>query len=683
MERFSWCLALSFVAVAVGGCAADAGSSEPAAAATIATSEALTVGSDDVFPALAPAPPADATHDQVCAVDVPQAKAAWRAWLARTGKHEGQLVWDAPLHATCKACDLENADLSLVGPITYDIEDSFMANASLGIRNGMSSPSPTFHVKNAFAFDAAVSAGVRLTAENVDLRCSTIHGDVTIQSSSGLDLSGASIANLSIASSKDVGLDHLAFGYDREPSVELQDVDGARVQTIAPVLLRGTMKGSWIFDDTQGVDLRANGALTFDHATLSFAGASGKIAIAGANVTMNGGAVVGANGSVRVSEVESGSLHVNGGAVWPVGATSLVADASITAIDLSGAKLVISKGEPWPAPNADLHGLRLAHGSLPDGADLSTAKLVDAHLERVDLRNTTISKLVDGKAVAADLSSAHLAQAKLDQLAIDGVRFVRADLRGAELGYVHGKADFSFATAGVLPPHTDDNDTDQPKVTSFEQAQLADSVFNGTQIQGTSFVRSHLADVVFGEATDATDADFGGAFFTRSSDSGVLLPNTTFGLVSRLHGARLDGADLRNVDLHGVDLRTLDAKRTSLVGAFLCGANLAEARLGGADLTNAYADVVGNVTFPDGKTGPCAPAIRTRTNTAPTSGSTTECPIGGAGHDTAGACTDDQWKVPGDPASTCTNPGTVMSGFPCQRDCECQSFQCGSDGKCT
>jgi len=681
MKPSSSLLAFSFCSLAacLVGCAADATSAvEPTGSSVSALSAA-----DDVFPVLPPVPQGNATHDQVCAADQSHVKADWLAWLARTGKKQGSLVQDGPNHYTCKACDMDNWNFQDWPEDVYQIEDSYVANAMFISLNVDGAPGgSTYHLKNVFAYGSEINEHVNITAENVDLRCGWIRKGAHITASNGLDVSGVDSDLLSITASKDVRISGIVLD-PKYGGVELQDIEGGRIQTSAPVKLAGTMKGSWIFDGTQNLDLRPSGAVTFDAATLSFAGASGKIGITGATVTMNGGAIVGSTGGVRVSDVTAGTLRITGGAAWPVGKTALVADTSIASLDLGGAKLVTPKGEIWPAPDADLQHLRLAHGALPDGADLTTAKLADAHLERVDMRNVTISKVVGGKTTAADFSSTHLAQATLDQQSIDGVRFARADLRGAKLVRVHGKADFSFATAGVLPPHTDDNDTDTPKVTSFEEAHLADSTLTGIQIQGASFARAQLADVVFDEATDATGTDFTGAFFARTSDAGVLLPNTTFGRVSHLHGVKLDGADLRNVDLHGADLRTVDAKRSTLIGAFLCGANIANAKLGGADLTNAYADVTGNVTFPDGKKGACAAANRSNADTAPTSGTTTECPSGGAGHDATGACKDDQWKLQGDPASTCTNPGTVMSGFPCQLDCECQSFQCGAGGKCT
>lgn len=682
MKRLSWCLALSFLAATAGGCAVDAGSSEHVIATTTATSQALTGVAGDAFPVLAPALPGNATHDQVCAQDQSQVKAAWLAWLAKTGKQQGSFVNDAPNHYTCKACDLDGVNLADWPEAVYQIEDSYMANAMLSSLSMDGKGGTTFHLKNVFAYGSEVDDGVRVTAENVDLRCGWIRKGALILSSNGVDVSGTDSELLTIAASTDVRISGIVTN-SKYGGVVLQDINGARVQTTAPVKLVSTMKGAWTFDGVQSLDLRANATVVFDHATLSFAGTKGTFSIAGGNVTMDGGAITGTDGNVRIGDVTSGALRVTGGATWPVGKTSLVADTSITAVDLGGATLVTAKGESWPAPNADLQHLRLAHGALPVGADLTTAKLADAHLERVDLRNVTLSKVEGGKTVAADLSGTHLAQALLEQQSIDGVKLVRADLRGANLVRVHGKADFSFATAGILPPHTDDNDSDTAKVTSFEEARLADSTLTGVQVQGTSFVRAELADVTFDEATDATGADFTGASFARTSVAGVLIPNTTFGKVSHLHGVKLDGADLRVVDLHGADLRPAGTQRSSLIGAFLCGSDLRNTKLGGADLTNAYADVSGNVTFPDGKKGACAPANRTGADTAPISGARTDCPSGGAGHDVTGACIEEQWKVQGEPATTCTNPGSTMSGFPCQLDCECQSYQCGKDGKCT
>lgn len=680
MKRFSWCLALSFVTATLGGCAVDASPSGHAIVATSTTSEALTGSADDVFPVLAPASSEHVTRDQVCTADRAQAKAAWLAWLARTGKQQGHWVYGdgKPNRFTCKACDLEGQELAVAG-VTYEIEDSFMAGAAFGPRYGIMDPPATFELRNVFAYDSDVSVGTRLAVNNVDLRCGRISQDVVIHDSSSLDVSGTRPEGLlTIASSRDVRISAIV----PTARVALQDIDGARLQSDVPFMLRGTMTGAWFFDGSQQLDLHASGALTFDHATLSFAGASGQVALDGSTVTMNGGAVVGLEGKVRVVDVTKGSLHVNDKATWPVGVTSLVGDASLTAVDLTGAILVKPKGETWPTPFADLRQLRLSHGTLPDGSDLSTVNLSEAHLDQVDLRSTTISKTLDGKTVSTDFTGAHLARAKLEQLAIDGVRFVRADLRGADLAEIHGKADFSFATAGVLPAHTDGNDTDNAVVTSFKRARLEDSKLSGTQIQGTSFGLAHLADVAFDELTDATDADFAGAFFTRTTDAGVLLPNTSFGRVGRLHGVKLDAADLRTVDLQGVDLRPSETGRSSLVGTFLCGADLTGAKLGGSELTGAFADVAGNVTLPTEGDVACPAAIRIRVDTTPANGAATDCPTGGSGR-TAG-CSDAQWKVQGHlPPPTCTNPGNTMSGFPCKLDCECQSYQCGPDGKCT
>ncbi|MBS2015467.1 MAG: pentapeptide repeat-containing protein [Deltaproteobacteria bacterium] len=647
----------------------------PAPEEHTATAHASLVGAQDTFPVLAPAPPASAKRSEICATDDKGAKAAWHAWVAQ--KHGTVNTWTtAPDGSkTCRFCDLEGQTVSVAPRTVTTFEDSFLAHAT--IRQADDSDADVALVmKNVYAAGAHVAWRVNITGQSSDLRCLDVDGMTVVHHARSVDLSGASAPAIEVTASQDMRMS--------EPStlggVAFANIAGLRLRATGTVYLSGTMYGQWTLDGSHDIELSTYN-LSFGSSTLSLADVSGRISNTG-YLSFGETTVKGSTGALRIVHPEEVRLFT--GTVWPVGKTGLFPDAQLSQVLLLEATLVTTPGEIWPAPGFEFASLLPLRGTrLPEGTDLTAASLRGARLDGFDFNGITLSKVVDGKVVGADMTGTHLSMARFNQQSIDGVRFVSADVRGANFIGATGAADFSNATAGVLPPHTDGNGSDLEIVTRFDNAKLASSVFKGAQLQKASFAGAGLAEATFDGATIVTGADFHDASFVRIPSSGDPIRNTTFGAIQKLHAVKLDRADLRGVDLSGADFGPSNGARSSLIGTFLCGATLSNAKLGGADLTTAWIDVTGTIDLPGGVRGPCAPATRDHASTVPPSGGMTDCPSGGRGAGDDGACTDGQWKIQGATPQTCTGPNTGEEGSACTLDCECASYLCGSNGKCS
>jgi uncharacterized protein YjbI with pentapeptide repeats len=696
--------------------------------------------SDDTSSALrddAPFPPRvdvplGASREEVCAHDDGDMKAAFRAHAKghelghfvlekeqRPAPEQGdRLVW------TCRYCDLDG--VSIEPPAEAEgqvrIEDSTMANAYVG-SHPKSDWYTTLQLKNVYARGAQVESLVLVRGENVDMRCAengwTGNDDsprigvlaakdldmagshaIAVQATGDLRqlrLTGAELDSFDFigATVADARLDavHSASDIVFERSCDWRPgacpgSNGSQCAAPQPgacdsmpdkaVWTPTRVSGAILFDGSPALHVRLDHAVLRD-AAVSAKGSAGTLELVGPNTFEH----VGLEGDgVRLTG-DLDALRITGSMTWPVGARGLVPDSELTKMDLSGAVLTPAKGEAWPPASLVLDGLRLTHGGFADGVDLSHASLRGAKLERVHFGTATLSKMENQVAVGTRFDGASLEGARFDQQTLDGVSFAGADLRGASFALARGSADFQRAKASRLAAHTDDNDTDRALDASFEGAELGASRFDDALLQYANFRRAKLADVAFARAT-ADWADFSGARFFRPVPGSPGISSTTLGSAAGLHGALFDGADLRGVSLAGLDLVPSGGQATSFVGAFLCGADLSATKLRGANLSGAYFDVHGNVTFPDGTVGACTGGSRAGADTSSWDGLPTSCPLRGerpTGE--GGMCSDAQWTVDGGAACTPDQTRSARrNGAPCASECDCQSLFCSANGTC-
>lgn len=695
-------LALSlapFALVAAVGCAASSapdGNADarspaltapgaPALASPDATKRAPHVGArGGAFPPRVSVPKG-AKRAEVCAHDDGDMKKAFREYVASQGgtvvrpsRDVTKWKWNGSAYE-CRFCDLDGMELYVsVSDRNLEIVDSSMAGTLID------STGVSVELDNVYARGARFADYVSVAAYNADLRCTDFDLDAPsetpITQGQGVDFSGAR------------GTLYMKGAYLHDPrftGAEAKIVlDGAtlldpRLDGLGgEISLGGGYLGGEIALDGSDVTIAATN-MTFTSPVFRFGGARGVLRLAGKNV-FEGGDLTAPHEGFRV-ELAGGATRVTKGTRWPVGEGRILSsDAELTKVDFSGApgaSLVTAEGEVFPRAPLDLSGLRLSRGALPQGTDLRSLTLEGAALEGVDLSRFPMAGTPGHP---TRLAHANLQLADLGGRSIEAVDFSHADLRGANLTGASGNADFSFATAGVLPAHVGANTTDAPAFTSFARAVLGTSRFDHAQLQEARFTQASAADVTFDGAT-LDGARFDGAHLRRAG-RGPDVANQTLSKAVSARGASFDGADLRGADLSRLDLGPLGDARASFVGAYLCGAKLTGARLRGADLSGAFVDVVGNVTAPDtGEVIACAPADREGADTQRASPTVvTRCPAGGHAPEGAdGRCADAQWRVEG--VASCTAEQTanaVDEGGACRVDCDCMSLRCGASGTC-
>lgn len=692
-----WIAASVAAVVLASGCASNVGGPAATDGATDHAALASTVTDAAVFPPRVEVP-FGAKQEQVCGRNDGDVHAALVAYAASQGKTVNEhpsgdtSKWDHPNYVyTCRFCNLDGMNISVGQTQHIRIENSSMKGTTI-----WGQPTGKVTLVNVYGRDATFKGGHTLDATNADLRCSKeIDGWAHFwrtTSAKDVDWSGSTSSKWFTGPASNVRFTGTTGGIDFSSTT----LDGARFDGTTSDITMDQMKvsGDVRFDGAGWFSLTATDT-TFAGGSIRSKGAGGYLKLAG-KTTFDGVDLSENDGGLRIF-FDNGmpAIAARNGTKWPVGKNHLVDDAHLAAIDFGpdpakpsgqGAALVTTNGEVWPTSKTDLTGLRLTHGALPIGADLTKVTLDKARLERVDFSNVKLAQGVANE--HASFQHAVLQNADFGNASIEGVDFTNADLRGASFAMAKGSATFVLATAGVLPPHVGDNDGDNAKSTSFLRAVLGTSSFEHAQLQYANLGQAELADVRFIGAT-LDWAKLVGAHLYRKTNGGNGVSNTTFAAAASVHGIVLDGADLRGVSLANLDFSPAadggkEPARSSFAGAFMCGAALTGTNLRGADLTGAYADVDGNIRLPDGVDGPCKGGDRARVDTSSFSSAiATRCPVGGhapAGSD--GKCTDAQWMQQGESSCTAEQTANALEdGGPCTIDCDCQSLFCDVAGK--
>lgn len=181
-----------------------------------------------------------------------------------------------------------------------------------------------------------------------------------------------------------------------------------------------------------------------------------------------------------------------------------------------------------------------------EGADLRSAKLMDARLDRAELSRATL--------IGANIS---------------GGSFLKAILLGTNLSSTIG------------------NRSRRGNLTNWEGANLSRANLSGAEYKAALFCSADLRSADLSNSY-LGGSDFSNAILLGANLDNAKLPNTCL-IRTRLSTASLNGVDLTGAELpHAIllrtDLRLASFKNANLRGAILTEADLRSANLHGADL---------------------------------------------------------------------------------------------------
>ncbi|MBL8482017.1 MAG: DUF2169 domain-containing protein [Rhodocyclaceae bacterium] len=285
-------------------------------------------------------------------------------------------------------------------------------------------------------------------------------------------------------------------------------------------------------------------------------------------------------------------------AVGEAGQGAAPAASELAALDLAGRRAAAQPVAPALAPaaaaalGAEVLRLLRAGVSLAGrdmaGADLAGARLAGADLKNALLENADLSRADLSR---ADLSGAVLCGARLDGAILDGARLDGASLNAARAA----GASFRGVRAERLSSlHAELAGSD------WQDAQVADWVALGADLQGANFAGAQLPRAVFLQAhaaasrwqgarlgrdlfvrADLSAADFSGATLQQTVFADCSAPRAAFA------GAELESCFLGSARLAGSNWQGARARQSSWRGAQLAGARFAGARFEACDFGRA------------------------------------------------------------------------------------------------
>jgi uncharacterized protein YjbI with pentapeptide repeats len=239
------------------------------------------------------------------------------------------------------------------------------------------------------------------------------------------------------------------------------------------------------------------------------------------------------------------------------------------------------------------------------------------------------ANLIDRDFTGQDLSGLDLSGAKLDGAVLTRARLVGTKLRGASLrgavlyraeaeGADFSEVDFTRANCARLRARSANFSSATLELAFFEDAELEEACFEGTQADWSAFARANLARVkgrglkfyrTDFEESDLTNADFSNGsvracVFSRCKATGLDLTKTEVRAISaqeanfggakfvRAHGERMN---LINAELDGADFTLAVVSKSHFSGATargceFWGADLSLGRFYRADLSRSRFD---------------------------------------------------------------------------------------------
>jgi len=257
-------------------------------------------------------------------------------------------------------------------------------------------------------------------------------------------------------------------------------------------------------------------------------------------------------------------------------------ECDFTAIEARGAKFTGATLRSAKFDKADLTAADFARADLR-GASFLDAQLIDAVLDRVDLRrdvdsgvetgssfkgaNLTRVNFSEAKMRNADFSGALLTATNLMAADLRGANFSHAEIAGANVAGAH-MADTDFSGAIIAGDMSERLDVLRMKGPEFRRldpkdvAQMVSDHAIWVKSQGHAGSRADFSCV------DLTAADFCGRNLCLADLSGALLAGAQMKsallIATNFRGANLTRANLARADLRGADLQDTHRRDTDL-----------------------------------------------------------------------------------------------------------------------